>query len=77
MSLILNLGHKLLRICPKNAKKLEYSINGGRSWIPCYLSSSAGEFIDLIDHGDEILGTTDKGLFFSTNEGRTWIKRQS
>jgi hypothetical protein len=77
MNTMLNRGKELLRICPTNAKKLEYSINDGRSWIPCYLSSSAGEFIDLIDHGDEILATTDKGLFVSTNGGRAWIKRRS
>jgi len=29
-----------------------------------------------MDSGKEILGTTDKGLFYSTNDGRTWILRK-
>jgi hypothetical protein len=55
MSLMIVLGHELLRICPTNAKKLEYSINDGRSWIPCYPGGVPGEFFDLTDNGDEIL----------------------
>ena len=32
--------------------------------------------IDLMDNGKEILGTTNKGLFFSTKDGRSWILRK-
>jgi hypothetical protein len=73
---MLNCGKELIRICPTNPGKLEYSTNGGRSWIPRYSgNSSTGEFSDLTENGEEILGTTDKGLFYSTNDGRSWIPR--
>lgn len=75
MGTMINRGKELIRICPKDSKKLEYSTNGGRSWITRSISSMYGVFQDLVDAGKEILGTTDKGLFSSTNEGRTWIKR--
>jgi hypothetical protein len=71
---MLNRGKELLRICPTNAEKLEYSTNDGRSWNARYPSGS-GKFSDLTDNGKEILGTTDKGLYYSTNDGRSWNKR--
>lgn len=76
MSTLINRGKELLRISPKDAKKIEYSTNDGRSWITRYSgSSSQGDFQDLTDNGKEILGITSKGLYYSTNEGRSWIKR--
>lgn len=73
---MINKGKELIRINPKDAKKLEYSTNSGITWITRYSgSSSQGEFQDLTDCGKEILGTTSKGLFYSTNDGITWIKR--
>ena len=66
----------MLRISPKDNKKIEYSINQGRNWMIRYNGSSiTGSFSDLMDSGKEILGTTDKGLFYSTNEGRNWMLR--
>ncbi|MEL3901049.1 hypothetical protein [Treponema phagedenis] len=38
-------------------------------------SSSQGAFQDLTDNGKEILATTEKGLFYSTNDGRSWMRR--
>jgi hypothetical protein len=74
---MINLGKELLQICSKDAKKLEYSTNDGRSWnIRFSGSSSVGEFLELTDNGDEILGTTEKGLFYSTNDGRSWYRRR-
>lgn len=76
MSQMLNRGKELIRISPKDSKKLEYSTNDGRSWITRYSgSSSQGTFQDLTDNGKEILATTEKGLFYSTNDGRSWIRR--
>lgn len=75
MSQMINRGNELIRICPNNENKVEYSTNGGRSWISRYSGSSCGEFEDLTDNGNEILATTSKGLYYSTNEGRSWIKR--
>ena len=76
MATMLNLGDILLRISPKDSKRIEYSTTQGRSWITAYLgSSSIGNFIDLCDAGNEIIGTTDKGLCYSQTKGRSWIMR--
>lgn len=77
MPIMINRGKEMLRISPKDSKKIEYSTNQGRSWIVRYSgSSSTGAFSDLMDACKEILGTTDKGLFYSTNDGRSWICRK-
>ncbi len=69
-------GNEFIRISPKDAKKIEYSTNDGRSWNSRFSgSTSTGEFSDLTDNGKEVLGITSKGLFYSTNDGRSWIKR--
>ena len=34
-----------------------------------------GFAVDLADNGKEILLTTSKGLFYSTNKGISWHKR--
>lgn len=47
---MINRGKKLLRISPKDQKKLEYSTNGVRVWNPRYAGNSGvGEFRDLMD----------------------------
>lgn len=70
-------GKEMLRISPKDSKKLEYSTTQGRSWILRYPgNNSVGAFQDLMDAGKELLATTDKGLFYSTNQGRSWIIRK-
>lgn len=76
MSQIITRGKELLRISPKDNKKLEKSSNGGVSWITKFSgSSSVGEFQDLTDVGKEILATTSKGLFKSTNDGVSWMRK--
>jgi hypothetical protein len=75
MGQMINRGKEMIRISPKQANKIEYSTNDGRSWITRYSGSSCGDFSDLVDNGKEILGTTSKGLYYSTNDGRSWIKR--
>lgn len=77
MPTLINLGKELLRINPKDTKKLEYSTNEGRAWNSRYNgTSTVGNFSDLCDMGKELLGTTDKGLFYSTNSGRAWNLRR-
>lgn len=68
-------GGELIRINPGNRNKIEYSKNSGVSWKNRYLSSSCGNFYELIDNGKEILGMTSQGLYYSTNGGGSWIKR--
>lgn len=77
MPVMIQLGRELLRISPKDSKKLEYSTNEGRSWNTRFNgSSTTGSFSDICDMGHELLATTEKGLFYSTNEGRSWNCRR-
>lgn len=77
MPTMINRGKELIRICPKDNKRIEFSTNQGRVWATRYSGSiNIGEFSDLMDNGKEILGTTSKGLYFSTNDGRTWVLRK-
>ena len=77
MPIMIVCGKEIIRICPTDKKKIEYSTNQGRTWIRRFTSNNTiGEFIDLMDNGKEILATTSTGLCFSTNEGRSWIMRK-
>jgi hypothetical protein len=75
MGQMIKRGKEFIRINPKQANKIEYSTNDGRSWISRYSGTTPGFFQDLTDNGKEILAQTSKGLFYSTNDGRSWIKR--
>jgi photosystem II stability/assembly factor-like uncharacterized protein len=76
MAKMLFLGKEIIRINPKDSKKIEVSTNDGRTWSSRFSgNSSVGEFDDLINNGKEILAATNKGLFVSTNDGRTWSLR--
>ena len=78
MPQMINRGKELIRISPKDPRAIEYSPDGGRVWVRRYRSlSSQGNFEDLTDNGKEILATCEKGLFYSKNEGKIWIKRNS
>ncbi len=65
---------ELLRINPSN-NSIESSGNGGRSWIPRCTNASYGTFRDLLPVGREILATTSRGLFVSTNAARSFSPR--
>jgi len=75
MGQMINMGKEIIRISPKDDKKLEYSTNDGRSWNTRYSAGGCGEFDELTDNGKEILAQTSKGLYYSTNDGRSWNKR--
>lgn len=66
---------EMIRISPKDNKKLEYSTTNGRSWSTRFSGSSMGEFQDLNENGKELLAVTSKGLYYSTTKGRSWSKR--
>lgn len=55
---MINYGGELIRISPKDNKRIEYSKNNGLSWNLRCMNSSVGGFIDLVDNGPEILATT-------------------
>ena len=74
MPQIVNLRRELVRINPaKNS--IEYSQNGGRSWVMRCSNCSYGTFRDLLVYGHELLACTSKGLYVSTNEGRSFVPR--
>jgi hypothetical protein len=77
MPVMIKAGNELMRICLKDARKLEFSSNGGLLWTVKFGgASSVGEFQDLVDNGKEFLATTSKGLCFSTAPGRVWTLRK-
>ena len=75
MSQMITKDGELIRICPKQNNKIEYSTTSGRSWHTRSSSSSYGDFQDLTDAGKELLANTSKGLYYSTTNGRSWHKR--
>ncbi|MBR5622208.1 MAG: hypothetical protein IKW49_03375 [Opitutales bacterium] len=68
-------GREMIRISPRDARKLEFSVNGGCIWQTRCISTIYGKFLDLNDSGNEILAQTEKGLYASNNAGRTWLRR--
>jgi len=75
MSQMIVRGKEIIRICPTDRQKIEYSTNDGRNWIQRFKSYQCGDFSELTDNGKEILAITSKGLYYSTNDGRNWIRR--
>ena len=75
MSQVIIVGKEMLRISPKNACHIEYSYNGGRSWLVLYLGATVGQFKDLQIVESEIIALTSKGTFYSKTQGRTWLFR--
>ena len=77
MPQMINYGGELIRISPQDSKKLEHSKNNGLSCKARSAGSATyGKLIDLMDNGKEILATTEKGLFYSTNKGLSWNVRK-
>ena len=75
MSQMIQLGREIIRICPTNPTKLEFSTNNGLTWLMRNIDPSHGEFKDLMANGNEIIALTSKGTYFSTNKGLTWLRR--
>ena len=74
MPTMINRGKELLRICPTNTAKLEYSTNGGRYWIIRFNgNSSIGQFSDLMDNGKEDHGTTSKGFCVNDRNNKCYF----
>ena len=72
MAQVISIGTALLRICPTNNKKIEYSSNG-KYWTTHYTGSTYGEFYDLLLFGSEIFAVTSKGLYVSKNSDQKLI----
>ena len=62
---------------PKTAKSWSIQNNKGLAWsVRCSGNSNYGKFLDLMDNGNELLATTEKGLFYSKNKGLSWNVRK-
>ena len=70
-------SNEIVRINPQKANQIDYSTNGGRTWITRYSGTSSGEFIDMVIYKNELIAITSKGVYYSTSSGRTWISRYS
>ena len=68
-------SNEIVRINPQKANQIDYSTNGGRTWITRYSGTSSGEFIDMVIYNNELIAITTKGIYYSTNSGRTWMSR--
>ena len=77
MPTMISRGKELIRICPANPNRLEYSPNQGRTWRLRYPGRGVlGQFLDLMDGGKELLATTTKGLCYSIDDGHNWRLRK-
>ena len=68
--------NEIVRINPQKPNQIDYSTNGGRTWMMRY-SGNVGEFIDLLPYQNELIAITTKGVDYSNNNGRTWMVRYS
>lgn len=70
-------GRELIRICEENTLKLEYSKDAGETWSSRYMGNPTqpGNFNSLSVNGKDLMGETDKGLFYSKNNGKSWYKK--
>lgn len=75
MGQLLSFQQELLRIQP-TTNRIEYSKNQGRTWATrCHFTTQMGVLQDLAVQGTTLLAMTTKGLYVSTNQGRTFTKR--
>lgn len=69
-------ANEIVRINPQKPNQIDYSTNGGHTWMMRY-SGNVGEFIDLLPYQNELIAITTKGVYYSNNNGRTWMVRYS
>ena len=74
---MVQVANEIVRINPQKANQIDYSTNGGRTWISRYTGTSCGDFIDMVIYNGELIAITSKGVYYSTSSGRTWINRYS
>ena len=74
---MVQVANEIVRINPQKVNQIDYSTNGGRTWITRYSGTSSGEFNDMVIYNGELIAITSKGVYYSTNSGRTWINRYS
>ncbi len=68
----------MVRINPENPAELQFkSIAMGHFWFHRYTSKKMGKFIEIEfeDSTLALLAKTETGLFYSTNGGLNWRKK--
>lgn len=62
MPQIIQKGNELIRINPTKRSELDYSTDNGRNWNRRYATNvTLGEFVDLLDLGNEVLAIVKGG----------------
>lgn len=55
---------------------IDFSENNGEHWQERYTRAVyTGCFVDLIIHKEELLACTAKGIYYSHNQGHSWVPR--
>lgn len=75
MARLLELDGIIIRINPKNTKRLDYSKNQGKLWLSQYTGTACGEFQDLSFDGKLLIAKTSNGTFTSRDKGKSWSKK--
>jgi|GEM_PF-5269872 len=68
------LGCLLVRI-NKTENIVEVSLTNGKTWSSRFTSQNCGIFIDLLYYKGNVFACTSKGLYISTNDGKTFSPR--
>ena len=77
MPIMINHGKEMLCISPKDNKKINIQpIKAAHGWFATMAHLILEFFYDLMGSGKEFLGTTNKKLFYSINDERTWVFRK-
>ena len=72
MPQLISVGSKLFRI-NLALNRIESSATGGYTWVPrCKLSDHYGKAKDLLSFHNKLFLLTEKGIYFSRNEGADW-----
>lgn len=61
MASMINIGKELIRISPKDDRRLEFSNTEGRTWMTRIIFHA--HFEELMEGNGELLAQTDKGLY--------------
>lgn len=80
MPQIIQKGNELIRISPTKKGELDYSTDNGRNWNRRRVANPTyGEFIDLLDIGNEVLAIMKDGkeIYYSADSFRNLNRRYS
>ncbi len=70
---VLKLNGEVFRICPIDSRKLEVSLDDGRTFSTRYHATQIGAFISIGIEDGKLIADTEKGICYSSNYGRSWL----